>query len=114
MMTSTSYFLALVVYVVAAIIGSWLIKRLLFPRLPKRLGFALTGLITGLLVVPSFASSEASTLAPAFITAIFNLLFAGGLKTATPALLMLALGAVLGLVGGVIWARLSTSRPEEH
>ena len=78
------------------------------PRPPTK------GLITGLLVVPSFASSEASTLAPAFVTGIFNLLFAGGLEAATSALAMLVLGAIFGLAAGLIWARLSTSRLEEN
>ena len=114
MMTSTSYVLALLIYVAAAIVGARLIKQLLFFGLSHRLGCALTGLITGLLVVPSFASSEASTLAPAFVTAIFNLLFAGGLEAATPALVMLVLGAIFGLATGLVWERLSTSRLEEN
>ena len=114
MMTSTSYALAILIYVSAAVVGARLIKQLLFSGLSHRLGCALTGSIAGLLVVPSFASSEASTLAPAFVTAIFNLLFAGGLETARAALAMLVLGAILGLSGGLIWARLSTSRLEEN
>ena len=96
MMTSTSYVLALLIYVVAAAVGVRLIKQLLFPDYLT--GWpALTGLITGLLVIPSFASSDASTLAPAFVTRIFNLLFAGGLETAIPALAMLVVGAIFGL-----------------
>ena len=114
MMTSTSYALAMLIYVAAAAVGARLIRQLLFSRLSHGLGCALTGLITGLLVVPSFASSEASTLAPAFVTAIFNLLFAGGLEAATPALVMLVLGAILGLSVGLIWARFFTSRLEEN
>lgn len=114
MMTSTSYVLAIMIYVGAAAVGARLIKQWLFSGLSQRLGCALTGLITGLLAIPSFASSEASTLAPAFVTAIFNLLFAGGVEAATPALAMLVLGAILGLSAGLIWARLSTSRLEEN
>ncbi len=114
MMTSTSYVLAMLIYVAAATVGARLIKQLLFYRLSHRLSCALTGLTTGLLVVPSFASSEATTLAPAFVTAIFNLLFAGGLESAMPALAMLLLGAILGLFSGLVWARLSTSRLEEN
>lgn len=114
MMTSTSYLFALMIYVAAAVVGSRLIKRLLFSGLSHRIGWALTGLIAGVLAIPSFASSEATTLAPAFVTALFNLLFAGGLETAMPALLMLFLGATMGLTAGLVWARLSTSRPEEH
>ena len=114
MMTSTSYVLAILIYVVAAAVGARLIKHLLFSGLSHRMGCALTGLITGLLVIPSFASSDASTLAPAFVTAIFNLLFAGGLETAIPALAMLVVGAIFGLSAGLIWARLSTSRLEEN
>ena len=114
MMTSTSYVLALLIYVAAAAVGARLIKQLLFSGLSHRLGCALTGLIAGLLVVPSFASSEASTLAPAFVTALFNLLFAGGLEAAMPALAMLLVGSIAGLASGLVWARLSTSRLEEH
>ncbi len=114
MMTATSYLLAMLIYISAALIGSMLIKKLLFFRLSHRLGCALTGLTAGLLIAPSFSSSEASTLAPAFVTAIFNILFAGGLEAATPALLMLALGAVLGVTAGLMWGRLSTSRLEVH
>lgn len=114
MMTSTSYVVALVMYVISAGVGAWLINRLVFAALSHRLSYALTGLLVGLLVIPSFASTESTTLAPAFITAVFNLLFAGGLEAALPALLMLALGALLGLTGGLIWARLSISRLEEH
>lgn len=113
MMTSTSYGLALVIYVLAAGVGAGLIKKLVFSRLSHQLGWALTGLIAGLLVVPSLASSEGSTLAPALVTGVFNLLFAGGLETAMHSLLMLALGAILGLVAGLVWARLSSSRPKE-
>jgi len=37
-------------------------------------------------------------------------LFAGGLEAAGGALMMLGAGAVTGAMGGLIWARLSTSR----
>ena len=114
MMTTTSYILALVIYVFSAGAGAWLINRMVFTGLSYRHGCGLTGLVVGLLVIPSFASADATTLAPALITAVFNLLFAGGLGSAMPALLMLALGAFLGLIGGLLWARLSNSRLEEH
>jgi len=114
MMTSTSYLLALLIYITAALVGARLIKQLLFSGFSHRLGCTLTGLIAGLLLVPSFASIEASTLAPALVTALFNLLFAGGLEAAMPALVMLFLGAIAGCAAGLVWGRLSTSRLEEH
>ena len=73
-------------------------------------GLRLTGLISGVLLVPSYAASEAETLAPALVTALFNWLFAGGLEAAGGALMMLGAGAVTGVICGLIWARLSTSR----
>ena len=110
MMTSISYVFAMAIYIVAACSGARLIHRILLSGLSYRLGCALTGLISGVLLVPSYASSEAETLAPAFVTALFNGLFAGGLEAAGGALMMLGAGAVTGVIGGLIWARLSTSR----
>ena len=110
MMTSISYVFAMAIYIVAACAGARLIHRLVLSGLPYRLGCVLTGLISGVLLVPSYASSEAETLAPALVTALFNGLFSGGLEAARGALMMLGAGAVTGLMCGLIWARLSTSR----
>ena len=110
MMTSISYVFAMAIYIVAACAGARLINHMLLSGLSYRLGCALTGLISGVLLVPSYASSEAETLAPALVTALFNWLFAGGLEAAGGALMMLGAGAVTGVICGLIWARLSTSR----
>jgi len=110
MMTSISYVFAMAIYILAACAGARLIHRMVFSGLSYRLGCALTGLISGVLLVPSYAASEAETLAPALVTALFNWLFAGGLEAAAGALIMLGVGAVTGILGGLIWAGLSTSR----
>jgi hypothetical protein len=110
MMTAISYVFAMAIYIAAACAGARLIHRLVLSGLPYRLDCVLTGLISGVLLVPSYASSEAETLAPALVTALFNGLFSGGLEAARGALMMLGVGAVTGLMCGLIWARLSTSR----
>ena len=104
MMTTTSYLFALIIYWLAACVGC---------RLPMWSG-ATTGLVAGLLLVPSNAAADATTLAPALITGVFNLLFAGGMEAAVGAFLMLSFGAVVGVIVGIITVRLSTSRPSQQ
>ncbi|MGB1174074.1 MAG: hypothetical protein ACPG37_00070, partial [Luminiphilus sp.] len=66
------------------------------------------------LALYSYAAADASTLAPALITGVFNLLFAGGMDTALGPFLMLSVGALLGVIAGLLTVRLSTSRPDQH
>jgi len=92
MMTPTSYLIALVVYALAAVVGCRMLYVLWFSRLPPILARVATGLVTGILLAPSYAASEMTTIAPAFI-----MLFISGL-----------VGVGVALVSG----RLSTSRPD--
>ena len=114
MMTTTSYLFALIIYWVAAGVGCRLLYVTFFRHLSPIWSGATTGLIAGLLLVPSYAAADANTLAPALITSVFNLLFAGGMEAALGPFLMLSLGAVVGIVVGMITVRLSTSRPSKQ
>jgi hypothetical protein len=112
MMTPTSYLIALVVYALAAIVGCRMLYVLWFSRLSPVVARVGTGLVTGVLLAPSYAASEMTTLAPALVTGLFNLLFAGGMAAATPAFIMLFIGGILGVGGALLAGRLSTSRPD--
>ena len=82
MMTTTSYLFALVIYWLAAGVGCRLLYVMVFRHLSPMWSGASTGLVAGLLLVPSYAATDADTLAPALITGLFNLLFAGGITLA--------------------------------
>ena len=114
MMTTTSYLFALFIYWLAAGVGCRLLFVMAFRHLSPMWSGATTGLVAGLLLAPSYAATEANTLAPALITGVFNLLFAGGFEAASGPFLMLAFGAVMGLIVGVMTVRLSTSRPSQQ
>jgi hypothetical protein len=114
MMTTTSYLFALIIYWLAAVVGCRLLYVMVFRHLSPMWSGSTTGLVAGLLLVPSYAAADVNTLAPALITGVFNLLFAGGMEAAIGAFLMLALGAVLGVIVGLITARQSTSRPSQQ
>ena len=114
MMTTTSYLFALFIYWLAAGVGCRLFYVMVFRRLSRMWSGAATGLVAGLLLAPSYAAADANTLAPALITGVFNLLFAGGLEAALGAFLMLSLGALVGVIAGIITVRLSTSRPSQQ
>lgn len=114
MMTTTSYLFALIIYWLSAVLGCRLLYRMWFQRLSPRWAGAITGLCAGILLAPSYAATDISTLAPALITGVFNLLFAGGMDTALGPFLMLSVGALLGVIAGLLTVRLSTSRPNQH
>ena len=114
MMTTTSYLFALFIYWLASGVGCRLLYAMVFRHLSPMWSGATTGLVAGLLLVPSYAAADANTLAPALITGVFNLLFAGGMGTATGPCLMLFLGGVVGVIAGIITVRLSTSRPSQR
>ena len=114
MMTTTSYFIALIIYWLAAGVGCRLLYVMVFRHLSPVWSGATTGLVAGLLLVPSYAAADANTLAPALITGLFNLLFAGGMEAALEPLLMLLLGAVAGGIVGIITLRVSTTRPSQQ
>lgn len=112
MMTPTSYLIALVVYALAAVVGCRMLYVLWFSRLPPILARVATGLVTGILLAPSYAASEVTTVAPALVTGLFNLLFAGGVAAATPAFIMLFISGLVGVGLALLAGRLSTSRPD--
>ena len=114
MMTTTSYLFALIIYWLAACVGCRLLYVMVFRHLSPMWSGATTGIVAGLLLVPSYAAVDANTLAPALIVGVFNLLFAGGIDAALGPLLMLSLGAVVGVIAGIITVRLSTSRPSRQ
>lgn len=105
MMTTVSYSIAMLLYGASAILGSYLLYRLVLRRLGTVSGHISGGLVAGVLLVPSYAANDASTLAPALITAVFNLLFAGGVEAAAPALIMLAVGVTVGSLTGFFRGR---------
>ena len=114
MMTTTSYLFPPFIYWFAAGVGCRLLYVMVFRHLSSMWSGATTGIVAGLLLVPSYAAVDANTLAPALIVGVFNLLFAGGMDAALGPLLMLSLGAVVGVIAGIITVRLSTSRPSRQ
>ena len=112
MMTPTSYLFALVVYALAAVVGCRMLYALWFRRLSPILARVATGLVAGILLAPSYVALEVTTIAPALVTGLFNLLFAGGIAAATPAFIMLFIGGLVGVVLALLVGRLSTSRPD--
>ena len=114
MMTTTSYIFALIIYWLAAGVGCRLLYVMVFRHLPHLWSGAITGLVAGVLLAPSYSTVDANTLAPALITGVFNLLFAGDMEAALGPFLMLALGAVVGVIVGIVTLRLSMSRPSQQ
>jgi hypothetical protein len=112
MMTPTSYLIALVVYALAAIVGCRMLYVLWFSRFTPILARVTTGLMAGVLLAPSYAASEMTTVAPALVTGLFNLLFAGGVAAAAPAFIMLFISGIVGIGVALVSGRLSTSRPD--
>ena len=104
MLTIESYLIALLIQLLATVIGSWLLYQLVFSRCSRGTACLLTGLTAGLLMAPAYPMAEVTTLAPALITAVFNLLFAGGLTEAQPALLSLVVCGLCGAIVGRIYA----------
>ena len=61
MMTTTSYLYALVIYWLAAGVGCRLLYVMVFRHLSPMWSGATTGLVAGLLLVPSYAAADANT-----------------------------------------------------
>lgn len=99
MLTLESYLLALGVQLLATIGGVWLLYKLWFAIWRRTTACVITGLTVGLLLAPSYPMEDVSTLAPALITGVFNLLFSGGFTAAKSALISLS---VCGFVGAAI------------
>lgn len=107
MLTSDSYMLAMVTYLLAGLVAILLMGRFWFKRLPLMLSRSLLGITAGLLLTPAYPEPESTTLAPALIVGIFNTLFGDGWPTAWPAFALLAAGAGVGFLIGVTSAALS-------
>ena len=107
MLTSDSYMLAMVTYLLAGLVAILLMGRFWFKRLPPMLSRSLLGITAGLLLTPAYPEPESTTLAPALIVGIFNTLFGDGWPTAWPAFALLAAGAGVGFLIGVTSAALS-------
>ncbi|EED34581.1 hypothetical protein NOR51B_519 [Luminiphilus syltensis NOR5-1B] len=102
----------MVIYVLAGtgcllLLRFWLLSN--WPATPRRF---LLLVLAALALVPAYPSEDATTLAPASIVAVFNLLFAGGWDAASVPFLTLALGViaalVLGLIYHLVWGRRSS------
>ena len=104
MLTVESYLMALLVQLLATIGGAWLLYKLWFSRWRRTTACLITGLTAGLLLAPAYPMQDVSTLAPALITGVFNLLFVGGFTAAKPALISLAVCGVIGAVVGRAYA----------
>ncbi len=100
MLTTQSYIVAVCAYGLAALLGLAMIRRLWFQRPASVASSVVTGLIGGLLLVPTYPSSEASSVAPAFVVVIFNALFGEGIAAAMQPALWLAAGGLVGGLGG--------------
>ena len=110
MLTTASYLAAMLLYWVAAIIGLVLMRRLWFTLPLRPAGGAVLGLIGGLLLAPAFPGPEIQSMAPALIIVVFNTLFGEGAASAVAPALWLLAGTMLGVVGGVTWARRGARR----
>ena len=100
MLTTQSFIIAALSYALAALVGLAMIRRLWFQRSASLASSVGMGLIGGLLLTPAYPSSEAASIAPAFIVVIFNALFGGGAATALQPALWLAAGGVFGALVG--------------
>ncbi|MDG2461086.1 MAG: hypothetical protein P8M73_09420 [Luminiphilus sp.] len=105
MLTTESYYFAIVIYCAAAVAGVAMLRALWFVSPLSRGSAALLGLVAGLLLVPAFPSAEVTTVAPALIVVIFNALFGDGIGSATVPALWLLGGAVCGALAGLYWRR---------
>ena len=110
MLTTASYLTAMLLYWVAAIIGLVLMRKLWFTLPLRPAGGAVLGLIGGLLLAPAFPGPEIQSMAPALIIVVFNTLFGEGAASAVAPALWLLAGTMLGVVGGVTWARRGARR----
>jgi len=104
MLTVESYLIALLVQLLATIGGAWLFYKLWFSRWRRTTACVITGLTVGLLLAPAYPMQEVSTLAPALITGVFNLLFVGGFTSAKPALVSLSVCGFIGALMGRAYA----------
>ena len=100
MLTTQSYIVAGFAYGVAALLGLAMIRRLWFQPSASRVGSVVMGLIGGLLLVPAYPSSEASSIAPALIVVVFNALFGEGIAAALKPAIWLAMGGLIGALVG--------------
>ena len=73
MMTTTSYLFAIIIYWLAAGVGCRLLHAMVFRHLSPIWSGATTGLVAGLLLVPSYAAADANTLAPALILSLIHI-----------------------------------------
>lgn len=103
MLTVESYLIALLVQLLATIGGALLLYRLWFSRWRRTTACVSTGFTVGLLLAPAYPMQDMSTLAPALITGVFNLLFVGGFTAAKPALISLSACGFIGAVMGRIY-----------
>ena len=78
MLTPESYWLGLACYGVSAIMGIVLIHRYWLARFGSPWRGLVTAWLAALLLTPAYPSADASTLAPALVSFLFNMAFAGG------------------------------------
>jgi len=100
MLTTQSYLIAMLLYVLAAGVGVILLRRLWFSAPLTRASGMLLGAIAGALLAPAFPGAEVDTMAPALITVVFNGLFGEGVESALMPALWLLSGLVIGAVVG--------------
>lgn len=110
MLTIQSYLTAMLIYWVVAVVGVVLMRGLWFATPLTICGGATLGAIGGVLLVPAFLAPEVQSMAPALIIVVFNTLFGEGFESALVPALWLLGGALLGAVGGLLWARRQTGR----
>ena len=109
MLTTQSFIIAVLSYVLAALVGLAMIRRLLVRRSASLASSVAMGLIGGLLLTPAYPSSEATSIAPELIVVIFNALFGDGLAAALQPGLWLVAGGLAGALLGWWRARRRTS-----
>ena len=100
MLTPLSYGIALSLYILAALVASVFVYRHCLKSAGPLARRILIGAMLGVLISPALPASDAETLAPALIVAVFNLAFVGGWSSAKGAFTVLALAGTLGMLAG--------------
>ncbi len=95
MLTTESYWLGLACYSMAGVVGVVLIHRCWLARLGRLWRSLITAWLAALLLTPAYPGADASTLAPALVSFLFNMAFAGGWDAAKGPAMTLAAALVI-------------------
>ena len=112
MLTPTAYWVAMSIYVSAALIAVGLAHRWWFTVLSTPVARVISALLLAWLVTPAQPSAGADTLAPALVIAVFNTLFGDGWASARQAVVLLGLSSGVAVLLAIAssWLPLKSRR----